>query len=191
MYTTATFPDQASRRGGSVSRRTKTASGFSSFEFVIVCALFGVLGAVLLDRLAYYQEVAEKAYFEYTVSALRNALRAHVATLMVEGRFQDSLLLAGQNPMSLLESMPDNYLGESPPLTPECFVTGNWYFDAGNGTLVYLVKTGRSFESANHGNKTVRLAMVRVGARVRIADSDGPGMGDGIELRVVEPYTWR
>lgn len=190
MYTTATFPDLASRRR-SVSRRSKAASGFSSFEFVIVCALFGVLGAVLLDRLAYYQEVAEKAYFEYTVSALRNALRTHVATLMVEGRFQDSLLLAGQNPMSLLESMPDNYLGESPPLTPERFVTGNWYFDAGNGTLVYLVKTGRSFESANRSNKTVRIAMVRVGAQGMIAEANGSGVGDGIALRVVEPYTWR
>ena len=68
-------------------------------ELVVVVCIIGVLGAVLLDRLRFYQEAAEKAAMEYNVGALKSALQLRVAAMLVRGEERNIESLANANPI--------------------------------------------------------------------------------------------
>ncbi|MEI7844045.1 MAG: type II secretion system protein, partial [Gallionellaceae bacterium] len=53
-------------------------SGFSLIELIIVIAIVSVLMSVFLDRVWYYQELAEKTAMEETVGAIQSALTMQV-----------------------------------------------------------------------------------------------------------------
>lgn len=186
--------DDGASNIGSYAARTPHETrthGFSLFELLVVIALISTLATVLLNRLAYYQEAAEKANMEYTISALRSALRLHIATLMVEGRAQQNILLAQQNPMNWLETKPGNYAGQFANPDSGAITPGSWYFDTADSTLVYLVRHGEYFESTNSGAKRVRLRMQVVPNRPNAANDPFAGQPtDTVKLGLMEPYRW-
>ncbi|WP_157406441.1 type II secretion system protein [Janthinobacterium sp. CG3] len=122
--------------------------GIGLFESAVAAIVVGVLGAVLLTRLAYYQEQAELAAVARTANLLRAALALKLAHLYAGNRQAEMPALARQNPMEWLAARPANYAGEyAAPASGEV-AAGQWYFDRGAGKLVYLLAEGKIFSGS-------------------------------------------
>src|SRR5947199_8749437 len=68
------------------SRKHRCASpGFTLIELIVVVCIVALCAALLLDRLRFYQEAAEKAVMEYTVATVKSALQLRVAVMLVRG----------------------------------------------------------------------------------------------------------
>ncbi|HYC42828.1 MAG TPA: hypothetical protein VEB70_07560 [Noviherbaspirillum sp.] len=145
------------------------ARGASLLELLIAVSLLGALAAVLLTRLAQLEAAAERAYVDYTVSALKSALRLRVAQLMLEGRMQEVVRLAGSNPMDLLEPKPNNYAGTFAS-GAQAAHSGNWYFALDTGELVYVLKNTRHLGESNP--RTVSIRLERVGSAAEMAGAE-------------------
>lgn len=158
-------------------------------EVLIATAVVGIFAAMLLSRVAYYQEMAEKANMELVISSLKSALRMRLASMMIEGRAMRYGDLADDNAMDWLERVPANYGGHLPPSLDREELEGRWFFDPKSKTLVYWVKDGEHFKPDAANQKKVRL-------RVELRYQNGnPGSkaGEpvvGAQLVLVEPYQW-
>ena len=125
---------------------TKYQRGFTMFELAITVAIIGVLAAVLLSRVRLYQEEAERVAMENIVGVLRSALAMKAGQMVVQGKQQDLSKLITINPMDLLAQKPANYLGELNPQQKEKISRGNWYFNRKKLLLVYIARTGATFQ---------------------------------------------
>ena len=168
-------------------------NGFTLIEFVVVIIIFSTLGAVLLDRIWFYQEAAEKAAMEQMAGTLRSALHFQIADRLLNGKAADMAELAQDNPMDWLAEPPANYVGDrfAPPVG--AVPKGSWYFDLKDRHLVYLVSRGEHFTPNQQGRKEVRYA-VRLIFTQNKAKAD-PKSADiqlvnGVILALVQPYTW-
>ncbi len=166
--------------------------GFSRLELMVALIFIAIVAAVLLDRLFYYQGLAEKAQVEYTVNRIKSELRLKKAGLLVAGRAQDAALLSQQNPMNWLEDKPDNYVGELAGNGNEEKHSGAWYFDTARRELVYQVRHGRHFQATGSGRKQVRLKTVLLANRVDRAKGGkwNADATDSVGIELVEPYRW-
>jgi len=166
--------------------------GATLLEFAVTASVLGILAFVLLDRMTYYQERAEKANMEYTVATVKTALLVEFSTLMVEGRMQESPALLLRNPMDWLVPKPANYLGEFNGIAPDSLPRGNWYYDSGARELAYRVNRGRYFTPDSHGRREVRFRVTAVYDEISNKERGGafPMPPSGIKLRAVEPYQW-
>src|SRR5712691_3210450 len=116
--------------------RTKHA-GLTLIELIVVVCIIALCAVVLLDRLRFYQEAAEKAAMEYTVGVLRSALQLRVAAMLLRGEEKNIESLVRVNPIDWLTEPPPGYRGEfraAQPVVPR----GSWYFDATRSELVYV-----------------------------------------------------
>lgn len=150
-----------------------------------------VVGTFLLGRLAYYEELAEKAKMEATVSTIGSALRTRMATLMIAGRVQDYPDLVAQNPFDWMERKPDDYRGAISTTEMAGFTQAGWYFDSAEHTLVYLPRSERHLLPDSAGLKRIRLKVTAV--RPNESDSFHSTKNDSAEkivLKPVEPYRW-
>lgn len=159
--------------------------GFTLFELAVVVAVVGVLMVVLLSRLAFYRDQAERLAYEQTVTALRTEVQLQAYALMIAGRTKDIAALAGHNPMNWLAQKPANYLGEYYSPDVKKLASGNWFFDRSDGKLVYLLNQRTIFDpedyelpkfkvSLTKGSESVagsveKLALVSVQVRKEIA----------------------
>jgi prepilin-type N-terminal cleavage/methylation domain-containing protein len=167
--------------------RPRAGSGLTLIELVIVVCIIGVLAALLLDRLRYYQEAAEKAAMEYNVGALKSALQLRVAALLIQGEERKIESLAAANPIAWLMEPPPGYRGEfraAQPTVPG----GSWYFDATKKELVYVPDLDFHLERLADGSKRLRF-------RVRLDfEPEEPASGRkrfaGMRVEPVYPYVW-
>ena len=161
--------------------------GFSLFELAVAIAVIGVLAAVLLNRLGYYQEMAEKAAMESTLRTIKTGLQVRLAELIVTNRQAQAVRLETENPIGWLDDRPPNYGGRySAP--PE---SGSWYFDAANRQLVYVVRTGdRLIFATGNGGKELRFRAKLLKDRVRVPGGTVEGVA-GVALAPVYPYRWQ
>ena len=170
----------------------RKSAGATLLEFAVAASVLGVLAFVLLDRMTYYQEWAEKANMEYTAAALKSALRIEFSTMMVEGRMREGSALARQNPMSWLDKKPANYLGEFDGAPPDTQPRGGWYYDRSARVLVYRVSQSRYFEPDSRGRQEVRFRVMAIYDKspddMNLGASPMPP--SGIKLILVEPYKW-
>ena len=164
------------------------ARGFTLFELVVVILVFSVLVAVLLERLLYLHEMAEKAAMESTLSGIKTGLQVRLAEMIIANREAEAKTLESQDPVRWLdEGKPSNYGGEY----GEQPVAGTWYFDGRERELVYVVNTGGRLEIDGQG------AQNELRFRVRLLTSPVqlPGGADqrtsGVGLAPVRPYRWR
>lgn len=165
--------------------------GFSLLELMVALTVISIVGIVLLNRLSYYQEMAEKADMEYTVSAIKSALRMRMASLMIEGRAQEFRLLAQENPMDWLEKKPANYLTLQLPVDPRFSLEGHWHFDAANRMLVYLPKHNNYFQPDKSGQKRIRLQVTYLRNEATAANDQRPDRPtDSVAVALIEPYKW-
>ena len=89
------------------SREHRCASpGFTLIELIVVVCIVALCAALLLDRLRFYQEAAEKAVMEYTVATLKSALQLRVAALLVRGEEKKNRRARPRQPGGLVDGAP-------------------------------------------------------------------------------------
>lgn len=161
--------------------------GFTVVELLAVIVVIAVLAAVLLDRMIWYQERAEKIAMESVVSVLRAALQLQAAGRLIRGEGPELRVLADENPMTWLANLPDNYLGPRDREAIAAVPKGHWYFDLDDRSLVYRLRNHRYFEVP---------AGVRPEVRFRtVIDYGAAGQGavavlSAMDVRPVRPYRW-
>lgn len=172
--------------------RAKRTHGFTLIEFLVVIVIISTLGAVLLDRMLFYQEAAEKAAMEQLAGTLRSALHLQIADRLIKGKPQAIQSLAEDNPMDWLAEQPANYLGERFGPGVDEAPKGNWYFDLKDKSLVYAVARGGHFMPNQAGRKEVRykVRLVYSGEAQARGDSADDKEINGVILALVEPYHW-
>lgn len=170
----------------------RRAAGFTLLELVVVICIVALLAAKLLDWLRFYQEQAEKAVMEATVSAMQGGLTLRASALLIRGTPADINALNGRNPMDWLTERPASYVGAFLNEPPPDAGTGIWFYDVASGTLVYRPRRHRYLVPGPDGGYDLRFraeveyAVERLGAS---AATDMPGLR---RLRVAptRPYDW-
>lgn len=168
-------------------RLRRIAAGLTLVELIVVVCVIGVASAVLLTRLRFYQEAAEKAVMESNVGVMKSALQLRVAAMLLKGEQSGIESLARENPIEWLAEPPHGYRGEF--VAPQPSVPrGSWYFDAARREIVYVPDLDAHLERLADGSKRLRF-------RVRVdhgaAGTDSPRRAtSGIGLEPVLPYTW-
>jgi competence protein ComGC len=155
--------------------------GISWVELAVVLLIYSIVLAVLMSRLLYYQELAEKTATEYTAIVLRSALREKMAELIIENREIAIPGLAAHNPVTWLESPPGNYCGEVSVDPGPDMPVGCWYFDKGGRTMTYLVNNGDHFLPDSAGRKRIRYRLILM--------QDGQ-VTPSVDMKLIEPYRW-
>jgi len=135
----------------------QSSSGFSLIELIIVVAIISILITVALDRVWYYQEMAEKTAMEEVAGGIQSALTLDYGKNMVRGNQQNINLLATENPMKWLQKFPKNYSGEFYDPTPRSVAPGSWVFDLRSRELIYVLDRSEYFVPGKDGNKWIRF----------------------------------
>lgn len=158
--------------------------GFTLFELVVAIVIANVLAIILLDRLWYYQEVAEKTAMEMTVMNMRSGLRLRIADLMTQSRMREAEELLQENPISWLESPPPNYIGKISSAKSAEMIPGHWYFDIEQKELVYRVQHNRFFKPGKNRENIIRFHVTAV------QQARQGGKIEGITLVPITSYQW-
>jgi prepilin-type N-terminal cleavage/methylation domain-containing protein len=165
--------------------------GFSLLELMIAVIAIGVVATILLNRLFYYQELAEKAEMEYTINAVKSALRLRMAGHLVAGQAQHYVLLAKENPMDWLELKPRNYQGLLPNSPADELIPGSWYFDATAKTLIYIVKHGAHLQTSATSPKQIRWQISFLRNQPESLDTNGVVLAsDSVAIKAISSYKW-
>ncbi len=165
-----------------------SCSGFSLVELVVVLVVVAIISAILLDRVKFYQEQAEKTTMEATAAAIQAALHLRMAGYLASGQDRALQRLAGENPMEWLARKPDSYAGALDAVAARELPDGTWYYDLSDRTLVYRVRYGRALQPDAEGRKEVRYrAVVEYGRLAPGADLVGVKRA---EFAPVRPYAW-
>jgi prepilin-type N-terminal cleavage/methylation domain-containing protein len=173
---------------GNTKPARASEAGFSLVEFVVVVVVVSIMSAVLLERVKFYQEHAEKATMEATAAAVQAGMHLRMAGYLAAGRIREVQLLTTQNPIDWLARKPDNYAGAFDRLGAEEVPEGSWYFDLSDKTLVYRVRYGRAFVSDADGSKEVHYrAHIEYGRLGAGLDLMGIKTAD---FSPVHPYEW-
>lgn len=114
--------------------------GFSLLELVIVIILVALLFLFAFDRLMPLRGQAEGTQVASTIGAMRSALGMEVAERIVDQGPASVAELQGANPMTLLQQLPDGYLGEVSGAADPDIAGGSWYFDTNREVLRYRVR---------------------------------------------------
>jgi len=173
--------------GSSGPRRA--GRGFTLVELIVVVCIVALTAALLVDRLRFYQEAAEKAAMEYTVAALRSALQLQVAVMLIRGEERNIESLARVNPVDWLMEPPRGYRGEfraPQPVVPR----GSWYFDASRSELVYVPNLDGHLERLADGSKRLRFRVQLEFEPAKRSSGRSRGILTAIRIERVMPYTW-
>lgn len=169
--------------------------GFTLLELAVVIVIVALLAGVLLKRVIFYQEQAERVSMEQTVGILRAAMHLQMADRLLHERERPMAQLAGDNPMNWLAEKPGNYLGEYDNPKWGQIGEGNWYFDTHDRVLVYL-PTHREHLQIAAGEQgglrfRVRLSMTNsVGFSAKDGQAATQARFEGVLLEPVTPYKW-
>lgn len=167
--------------------RLRAASGLTLIELIVVVCIIALCAVLLLDRLRFYQEAAEKAAMEYNVGVVKSALQLRVAALLLRGEERKIESLARANPIDWLTEPPPGYRGEFRAPQPDV-PRGSWYFDATRSELVYVPNLDAHLERLADGSKRLRF---RVQLEFEPSDPDSERRRfAGMRVEPVTPYTW-
>jgi general secretion pathway protein G len=172
---------------GAVLEGRRKGAGFSLLELGVAIALIGIFAGVLLDRLLFYQEAAEKAVMEFEATKLKLALQIHIGDLIARNQKLDYARIARENPMRWLDEPIPGYQGEYDGEPPVELPNRIWYFDRTRSELVYVLNQDRNFRPVSAGRTRVRW-------HVKTVRPEGPAAKDstviGLQFVPVEPYRW-
>lgn len=160
------------------------------FELVVVICLVAVLAGIASNRLRYYQELAEKAAMDLTLSAMTAGLRYRVAGILINSSVRSAAVLERTNPVSFLQETPRGYLGEF--LAPEVHAdAGSWYYDSGRFEIVYvpLITDHLAIEGRGTGRLRFRVRLV-YDRPINVKVSDDQPMIVGVRIAPVVNYKW-
>ncbi len=164
--------------------------GFTLIELAVVISVVAILIGVLLNRVWFYQEQAEKAAMEQVAGALQSALTMQYGRLLTSGMEAEISALAIDNPTNWLQKKPRNYSGEFYDPTPRSVAPGNWVFDLKTRELIYVLDRADHFIPGKDGQKWIRY-------RVHLMYDPVPGASSkpakelvGTLFEPTEPYRW-
>jgi prepilin-type N-terminal cleavage/methylation domain-containing protein len=164
--------------------------GFTLIELIVVITIIVFLASVLLNRIWFYQEQAEKAAMEQVAGAVQTALVMQYGSMLTSGRDAEAKNLATENPTRWLMQKPQNYAGEYFGMTPAAIAPGNWAFDLKSRELIYVPYRTEYFVPGKDGLKWVRY-------RVRLQYDPVPGSKNkgaqsltAVLFEPVETYQW-
>lgn len=158
--------------------------GAGLLEFAVVAIVVGILAALLLQRLWYYQGEAEQVAVKMMVANIRSALEIKVAQAKLPGSSLDLTFLTEENPLNLLKVKPANYAGELYSPSKEDIGAGNWCFDRGDKSLIYLLNYGKSFEDSQSKLLKFKVKLIRLPQRP--AKPSGAPDIDGVAFEQVK-----
>lgn len=165
--------------------------GFSLIELIIVIVIASILMSVFLDRVWYYQEMAEKTAMQEDAGAIQSALTLQHGKNYVRGNQGGINLLATENPVKWLQAPPRNYAGEFYDPSPIKLVPGSWIFDLKARELVYVLDQSQHFVPGKDGEKWIRF---RVNVQYEQVAQGGMSEGGkeilGIVFEPKEPVNW-
>ena len=168
-------------------RSGRPARGFSLLELVVAIGVIAVLTAVLVNRLRYYQELAEKAAMESTLRTIKTGLQVRLAELIVTNRQSQAGQLETEDPVGWLDDKPPNYGGRY--RTP--VEQGVWYYEAGERQLVYIVRTGDRLNFAtSDGTRELRFRPKLLKDPVHVPGGTVESV-TGVTLLPIRPYQWQ
>ncbi|MBI3068804.1 MAG: type II secretion system protein [Betaproteobacteria bacterium] len=160
--------------------------GFTLLELAVAIAIITALLGVLLERLAFYQEMAERASMQATLSIIKTGLQLRLAELIVGNRQAQARELELEDPARWLAQKPANYVGEYRELRER----GAWYYDGARHELVYVANhAGRLEAEPREGLKEIRFRARLLMDEVRF----GGGVTEsvtGVTLVPVRPFRW-
>lgn len=164
-----------------------TQRGFTMLELAVAIGIIAVLAAVLLDRAAYYKEMAEKAAMESMVRIIKTGLQMRLAELIVTNRQAQAAGLESDDPTQWLEARPANYGGAY----GERLRRGEWYFDAPARQLVYVINTGERLHVDTRADpKQLRFRVRLLRDRLQLGGAVVESV-TGVTLVPVSPYYWQ
>jgi general secretion pathway protein G len=159
--------------------------GISRLEVLVSLLIIGIIAALFLDRLTYYEELAEKTAMESLENQLQSALRIKAAELMIGKRYAELEHLDCVNPFTLLDIMPGNYARKNFASNDD-FKPGVWRYDESACELAYQPSSRRHLVMTGAGSqKGDELRF-----RSRLVRS-GPGGGIvAVVLELETHYQW-
>lgn len=174
---------------------TRQSKGFTLIELLVVIIIVVILTSVLLTRVWFYQEQAEKAAMEQVASALQSSLVMQYGQLLMAGMEAEVKNLAAENPVSWLMQKPHNYSGEFQDINPAAIGPGNWAFDLKTREMVYVPYRADYFTPGKDGKKWVRYRVRLEYAPARRTAMKADVRKDANTLtsllfEPVEPYQW-
>jgi prepilin-type N-terminal cleavage/methylation domain-containing protein len=170
-----------------MTRHGRASRGFTLIELTVAIAVIAVAVALLLNRLAYHQEMAEKAAMESVVRVVKTGLQLRLADLIAVHRQGQAAVLEVEDPMRWLDARPDNYGGAYSADAGR----GKWYFDAGRRHLVYVVNAGNRLEiDTGSAAKEIRFQARLLKDRVAFAGGTVESV-TAVTLSPVTPYRWQ
>ena len=124
--------------GAQLTRHAPTAR---RFDFAVTLCVIGILATCLLHYLNQAQAEIEKVIMETELNNLRLGLTEAWIHKSVANQRADIETLKDSNPMLLVASRPNNYIGES----AQAPIDSNeiWYFDTQKKQLIYVFSNGR------------------------------------------------
>lgn len=165
---------------------TRAVRGFTLLELGIAVIVVSLVAGVLLDRLARYQEAAERATMEATLRLIRTGLQLRLAELILARREAEAASLERENPVRWLAVPPADYGG----LYREPAQPGHWYFDPRARELVYVVKFGNRLEFVEPPADGVLRFRVRITRTALEAAGQRIIAVNGVALAPVKRYRW-
>ena len=170
---------------GTSDSKLKT-HGFTLFELVVVLVVVLLLGTAFLERLRFYQEMAEKAAMEATLRLIKTGLQIRLAELIIANRQGEAMQLEIEDPTRWLDTPPSNYAG----LYRERPASGAWYFDPREQQLVYVANIGDRLKlDGATGSKEIRFRARLLKDRVPVAGGTIEGV-TGVTLTPIHRYRW-
>jgi general secretion pathway protein G len=165
--------------------------GFTLIELIVVIFVLSILIATFLNRVEYYQELAEKTAMEENVGAIQNALNLQHGKHYVRGNVDDLNQVSTENPMKWMQKLPANYAGEYFDPTPTSVAPGNWVFDLKARELIYLPDRTDHFVPGKDGKKWIRFHINIQNEQIKrngVTGQDTELVGTVFEP--VEPVNW-
>lgn len=154
----------------------KKQLGLTWFEVLTTLIIVAVLGATLLDRLRYYQEMAEKALMQRTLGALSDGMRYRAAELLIAGNGAALDALQQDNPFRWVVLAGEGYCGE----WQQQGKAGCWYYHGAVHEVLYYPRNRRYLHGLGRGEPL----------RFRWPAGLSAGQVMRARMQAVLPYTW-
>lgn len=169
------------------STPSRGIGGFTLLELLVALAVIGVCASVLLERLLYYEEAAEKASMEYVVNVLKVGLQARIGHLMAQSQVVDFIAVAHENPVTWVDVPIPGYRGEVVATPDPQMPGGSWYYDRTARELVYVAGLSRYLEHDAQRRPRVHFRVKVVRPEDAAARDD---MVLGLQLVPAGQYRW-
>jgi general secretion pathway protein G len=165
--------------------KRQRGAGILQFSFAMV--LVGVLMVILLDRVDFYRELAEKTAMEQLAREMGWALRLRAAELMLANRNDEIGRLDGANPVDATEMQLANYAGTGTSAQEANVSGGHWYFNNQTRELVYFPQLTSTFVKEAGARPRIAWRAMVVQQATQVGGRPRPVW---VRFELTKPYRW-